>query len=527
MNDDLKKRAIIFWVVIVIGLAFLFPTLRVMGKSLLGWTVTADERIGGNWISRPISLGLDLKGGVRLVYRVRREEAVAGRLQVIANGIRRDLSTKNKIAVVKAKVLGKNELEIVLLSSRQVEQAKTAIGTDFKDLTFIKQSDQENGRLQLIYAISEKEAAAIERLAVSQAVETLRNRVDQFGVAEPLIQRVEEDRILLQMPGIQDIDSVKKVVGKVAKLEFRLLPRPGDTSGNTVMLKDRKDGGEIKVEDVIQLTGEYVSDARVTEDQINRREISLTFTSEGGKLFGKITGEAVGRQLAIILDGEVYSAPTIQERIGGGRCSITGDYSAQEAHELAVVLRAGSLPASLEVLEENTVGPALGAESIRKGIIAIIVSCVAIFLFTIWYYRKSGWVAVASLVVNLFLILAALSAFGATLTLPGLAGLALTVGMAVDSNVIIFERIRDELRNGCTRDAAVAAGFEKALSAIVDSNVTTLLAGLVLYFLGTGAIRGFAVTLSIGIVTTLYCAVFVSRLGFDIFPLHGKKNLSI
>jgi preprotein translocase subunit SecD len=235
----------------------------------------------------------------------------------------------------------------------------------------------------------------------------------------------------------------------------------------------------------------------------------------------------VGRNLAIILDNIVYSSPVIREPIAGGRASISGGFTFEEARDVARVLRAGALPAPLNVMEERTVGPTLGQESIENGIKAILVGFIFITIFMILYYKKSGVVAVISLLLNLLLVLAALSAFGATLTLPGLVGLALTVGMAVDANVVIFERIRDEVRNGSSRDAAVAAGFEKAFSAIIDSNLTTLLTGFILYVFGTGPIRGFAVTLSIGVLTTLYCAIFAAKLAFDYLPLKGRKVLSI
>ncbi|MDC0359081.1 protein translocase subunit SecD [Oligoflexia bacterium] len=339
-----------------------------------------------------------------------------------------------------------------------------------------------------------------------------------------MIQKVGNKRIILQMPGVSDIDSVKKVVGSVAKLEFRFVPTT-ETAPFQVMLKDRE-GGQVAVEDEVRMTGEAVDDARVSiiDGQV---EVSLTLTSEGGKTFRRITTEGVGRRLAIILDNTVYSSPVIREPISGGRASISGGFQLQEAKQLAVVLRAGALPAPLDILEERTVGPTLGKESIEKGVRAIFLGFILVIIFMMIYYKKCGVIAVSTLALNVLLVLGALSAFGATLTLPGLAGLALTIGMAVDANVIIFERIREELRNGSGRDAAVKAGFGHALTAIIDSNVTTLLAGLILYYFGTGPIRGFAVTLSIGILTTLYCATFVSRLAFDFFPLKGSKGLSI
>jgi preprotein translocase subunit SecD len=272
--------------------------------------------------------------------------------------------------------------------------------------------------------------------------------------------------------------------------------------------------------------GDAVADANVEMYQ-GANEIHLDLTSEGRRTFGRITTDNIGRQLAIVLDGVVYSYPTIEAAITTGSARITGGFGMEEAREIKVVLKSGALPASLEPVEERTVGPTLGLESIKKGILAILIGFLAILTFMIIFYKKSGVVAVVSLAVNLVVLVAGLSLFGATLTLPGLAGLALTIGMAVDSNVLIFERIKDELRNGATRDVAVKSGFDKAMSAIVDANVTTLLSGLILYAFGNGPIRGFAVTLCLGILTTIYCAVFCCRLAFDIFELKGKPQLSI
>lgn len=511
MHSSLKKRIIIFFVVLAAAAVFLAPTI-------------SPRSFEGGWLSKPIALGLDLSGGVYLVYEVQAREAVTSRLQSSINSIRADLR-EAKVAVTRARVNTDNELEISLLSDRLKETARTKIQEEYRELSFLRERT-EGERVVLVFGYNEATKARIEREAIEQAVETLRNRVDQFGVSEPLIQRTGTDRILLQVPGETDVEKVKKVVGSVAKLEFRLVAE-GEGLENAVSFKQKDSTSPLKVEEEALMTGDAVGDARVGRDELQRVEVMLSFTSEGTRTFGKITRENVHRRLAIILDGIIYSAPEIQEAITGGRASITGGFSIEEARQLAVVLRAGALPAPLKVLEERAVGPTLGAESIRKGIMAILIGAVFVFGFMMVYYRKSGIVATATLALNLVLILALLSAFGATLTLPGLAGLALTVGMAVDSNVIIFERIKDELRNGVGRDAAVKAGFEKALSAIIDSNLTTLLSALILYYLGTGPIRGFAVTLSIGVVTTVYCATFVSRLAFDYFDMKGKPELSI
>ena len=508
MGIDIRKRFIVMAVVLFVGLLFLLPTFF-------------PGHMPASWISKPLALGLDLSGGIHLVYEVETGEALKSRLQAMGNSIRTELK-KEKMPILRVRVPEEKTLELTFMSESSADRARNRIESDYRDLLF-KQKRQDEGRFVLLFTISEGYAENVKKNAVRQSIETLRSRVDQFGVTEPMIQQVGDQRILLQMPGVSDVAAVKRVVGSVAKLEFRLLHTSASTSGR-VMMKD-SEGGTVAVEDEVLMSGDAVDDARVAFDSSRGPEVSLSLTSEGGKTFAKITGEHTGQQLAIILDGVVKSSPRINERIGGGRASISGSFGVEEAKELAVVLRAGALPAPLDVLEERTVGPTLGKESIRAGIMAIMMTLVFIGLFMVVYYKKSGAVAVVSLCLNVFLVMACLSAFGATLTLPGLAGLALTVGMAVDSNVLIFERIREELRNGAARDAAVAAGFERALNAIIDSNITAILSAGILYFVGTGAIRGFAVVTAVGIVATLFCAVFIARTFFGLFELKGRNEI--
>lgn len=508
MGIDVRKRFFVIAGVVVVALLFLLPTFF-------------PKQMPANWISKPLALGLDLSGGIYLAYQVETGEAIKSRLQAIGNSIRTDLK-KEKLSILRVRVPEEKTLELSFLSESSAERARSKIENEYRDLMF-KQKRQEEGRAVLLFSVTEGYAQNVARNAVKQSIETLRSRVDQFGVTEPQIQQIGDDRVLLQMPGVSDVAAVKRVVGSVAKLEFRLLHTSASTSGR-VMMKS-SEGGTVAVEDEVLMAGDAVDDARVAFDTSRGPEVSLSLTSEGGKTFAKITGEHQGEQLAIILDGVVKSSPRINERISGGQASISGSFGVEEAKELAVVLRAGALPAPLKVMEERTVGPTLGKESIKAGITAIAATLIFIGLFILFYYKKSGVIAVSSLVLNVFLVMAALSAFGATLTLPGLAGLALTVGMAVDSNVLIFERIREELRNGVSRDAAVKAGFERALSAIIDSNITTILAAVILYFVGTGAVRGFAVVTSIGVVMTVFCAVFVARTFFELFELKGKDSI--
>lgn len=512
MGTNFQQRALVVVAVTLLSILCLLPT-------------ALRDNFTAKWFTKPIALGLDISGGVHLVYAVKAREAVTSRLTSLLAGARSELRGK-KIAVAQSSVTGDGALQISLLSDASLEAAKQVIAEKSPELSLVSEA-KDSGRPVLRYQITEQAAKRIEADAIEQAVETLRNRVDQFGVSEPLIQRSGEDRIILQMPGVSDINAVKKVVGSVAKLEFRLLPSAATAQGVGTTTMRNKAGQTVVVEDQALMTGDAVSDARVDFDPQGQVEVSLRLSSLGSQTFARITSENVGRQLAIILDGIVYSAPVIRDAITGGSASISGGFTVDEARQLKVILKAGALPAPLEVLEERTVGPTLGKESVKKGLLAMAIGFSVISLFMVFYYLKSGVIAVGTLVLNAVIMVACLSLFGATLTLPGLAGLALTIGMAVDSNVIIFERIRDEIRRGATRNAAVATGFDKAFGAIFDANVTTLLAGVLLYYFGTGAIRGFAVTLSIGVLTTLFCAVFVARLCFDAFSLKGKQGLSI
>ncbi|NOY13300.1 MAG: protein translocase subunit SecD, partial [Deltaproteobacteria bacterium] len=381
--------------------------------------------------------------------------------------------------------------------------------------------------------------------AVRQALETMRNRVDQFGVSEPTLQRQSDNRILIQLPGIKDPGRAIALLGKTARLEFKMVAEnvnvqdaiAGKLPPGTQLLYERNVNPStgavtetpLVVKDKTILTGDLLSDANVRiNSRFNEPYVSIDFNAVGAKRFDQITAANVGKRMAIVLDGTVYSAPVIRERISGGSAQISGSFSPQEATDLAIILRAGSLPAPVKILENRTVGPSLGQDSIDKGIRSIIIGGLLVVIAMVLYYRLSGVVAVIALVLNLVFITAMLSMFGATLTLPGLAGIVLTVGMAVDANVLIFERVREELRLGKAPKLALGVGYGKAFLTIIDANLTTLLAALVLFQFGTGPVRGFAVTLSIGIIASLFTAIFVSRVIFDYF-LQGRdiKRLSI
>jgi preprotein translocase subunit SecD len=403
----------------------------------------------------------------------------------------------------------------------------------------------ENGALTLQIGMTSEWVDQIKKQAVEQALETIRNRIDQFGVSEPDIRIQGERRVQVQLPGISDTERAKELIGKTALLEFKLLDEEHDLGaaldGNvppgSEILYQAVDAeaapGTAKQPYLVKkqtlMTGAYLTDARVQIDsQFNEPYVAIDFDRKGAKLFERITGENVKKRLAIVLDNKVYSAPTIQEKIPGGSARITGSFNTQEAHDLAIVLRAGSLPAPVEIIEERTVGPSLGYDSIRKGLFSMAVGGALVVAFMAIYYMGAGLIADFVLILNILLIAAGLAVFGATLTLPGIAGIILTIGMAVDANVLIFERIREELRLGKTPLAAISTGFERASLTILDANVTTLIAALVLFQFGTGPVKGFAVTLSLGVLASVFTALVISRLIFDYLYITLRvKTLSI
>jgi preprotein translocase subunit SecD len=373
--------------------------------------------------------------------------------------------------------------------------------------------------------LDEREIQRVRSGVVEQALKVIRNRIDQFGVAEPTIQAQGSDEIVVQLPGIQDPQRAKELIGRTAQLEFKLVAQgaqagtPEQPGPGVQVLSGKGDTGGRRsylVERRTLLTGDAIVDAKVRPGSATEgMAVDFEFDARGGRVFGEITSASVGRQLAIILDDSVESAPVIREPITGGSGQITGRFDIAEAQDLANVLRHGALPAPLRLQEERTVGPSLGRDSIARGRTSFIVAGVAIVVFMLLYYRGGGVIANLALLVNVLLLLGAFAAFGFTLTLPGIAGIVLTIGMAVDANVLILERVREELRLGKSARAALEAGYERAWSAILDSNATTFLSGLILFQFGSGPVRGFAVTLCLGILTTMLTAVYGTRAVYD------------
>lgn len=361
--------------------------------------------------------------------------------------------------------------------------------------------------------------------AVDTALEVLRNRIDKFGVAEPIVQRQGEDRIVIQLPGLTDPQRAKKLIGSTALLEFRLVDneRLDDAEGGKIpkgyeILED-DEGKKYLLKKEPELTGSSLVNAWVDTSQggiMTQQVVSLEFNREGARKFARVTGAHVGENLAIVLDGKVRSAPVIRSRIDGGRAQIEGNFTPEEAHDLKIILQAGSLPAPIKIIEEHTVGPSLGQDSIRKGVTASVAGFILVVLFMAIYYRVSGVIADVALIGCMIMLLGGLAGFKGTLTLPGIAGIILSMGMALDSNVLIFERIREELRSNKTVKAAIDAGYKKAFWTVFDSHITTLITGLILFTFGTGPIKGFAVTLSLGVAISLYTAIVITKLIFDL-----------
>ncbi len=497
-----------------------------------------------------ITLGLDLQGGVHLVFEVEGDKAVDITMERIATRLRDVLKKKG----LKAEVKKDNSGIIVAPSNYEI---KEIIKDNYPNLRVVKDSPN-----RLLYRLTDREINMIKDSSVDQAVETIRNRIDQFGVREPTIHRQSSNEIVVQLPGVKDTRRAIDLIGKTALLTFTLrddenptaaqLPAsipPGEEDelfqkfapkipeGDEILLGKvidketnkviRKNVYLLKKETL--MTGDLLTEARVNIDQLyNEPIVSLSFNSAGAKLFEQITGANAGKRLAIILDGNVYSAPRINEKISGGNAQITGSFSMSEAKDLAIVLRSGSLKAPLKMLQNVTVGPSLGKDSIEAGVKAGIIGAILVIVFMIVYYRFSGVIADFALVLNIILLIGVLSMFHATLTLPGIAGIILAVGLAVDSNVLMFERIREELRLGKTPRAAIDSGYDKAFWTIFDSHVTTLITAVVLFQFGTGPIKGFAVTLGWGVFINLFTALIGTKTVFDLITSKWEiKKLSI
>jgi preprotein translocase subunit SecD len=488
-------RIAIFALAIIFGIVFSVPSLLQTKEG------------------KKVSLGLDLQGGLHMLLGVKTEEATKSRIKSLAASIKHFSERKDILidsltfdeASVSFKLLDSDDLKAMQEFLKTIEGASVVL----------------NGE-EISLSLTAQEVEKTKQQAISQAIETIRNRLDQFGLSEPIVARQGDEKILVELAGIktqEEEQRARELISRAAKLELMAVDEGKSArvynmsdsdaaSYGDVILEDAKNAAvKHLVHEIPILDGGMLTNASVGFDQNNRPVINFKLNAEGAEIFGDFTGKSVGKRLAIVLDGKVYSAPNINERIGGGSGQISGDYTVMEAQDLAIALRSGALLAPIYLMEKRSVGPSLGADSIQASMVALAGGFVLVIIFMVVYYRMAGVIANIALVANLFIILAVMSLFGATLTLPGMAGIVLTVGMAVDANVIISERIRELLHEGKSMHKAIEEGYSNAMRAILDANITTLIAAIVLYAYGTGAIKGFAITISIGILASMLTAI--------------------
>jgi preprotein translocase subunit SecD len=532
LQIDLWKR-IVIWGLCIIGLFLALPNAfytRVEGyNDTKAGLISADAAQDGfSWPSflpaSLVNLGLDLRGGAHLLAEVQVEDVYAARMKALWPDLRDVLRAERaKIGTIRLQKGPTDQLRVKISQAEQIAHAVSAVETLSKPVVSLSNAGARDLEVTsdgdtVIVTLSEAERALTDQRTLQQALEIIRRRVDEVGTREPTIQRQGARRVLIQVPGIGSASELKELIGTTAQLTFQpVISRSGNPDvdpgyGNEV-LPDLTDAEQFYVlEAAPVVTGEDLVDAQPSFDQNGRPAVNFRFNPSGGRRFGDYTADNIGSPFAIVLDGEVISAPTIQSHISGGSGIITGNFSVEESTNLAVLLRAGALPAGLEFLEERTIGPELGADSIRAGKIACIVAFAAVLVFMVLSYGLFGLFANVALIVNVGLIFGLLSLVGATLTLPGIAGIVLTIGMAVDANVLIFERIREELVSAKGPARAIELGYEKALSAIIDANITTFITAVILFVMGSGPVRGFSITLGLGILTSVFTAIFVTRL---------------
>ncbi len=533
MFKSLKIRLAITVAVCLAAVYFLIPTF--ISEIPSPWNQYLPKE--------KIHLGLDLQGGMHLLMEIDTDKALEAMMERTSNDLKESLMD-NKVRFRNVEKTKGATIALELTESAGKPALDKVLQDQFPDLEIASSAPRDGGQL-IQLKIKDKRAIELKKLTVEHSLETIRNRVDQFGIAEPEIVPEGDNRILIQLPGVKDPERAKNLIGKTALLEFKIVDdehsldealRGNIPDGDIIAYGSREDkssGQKGRVPYLLKnktvLTGASLETAKVQiSDRFGEPHVSIKFNSQGAADFDRITNENVRKRMAIVLDGVVYSAPVIQERISGGQAQITGNFTMDEARDLAIILRAGALPAPVNILEERTVGPSLGSDSIRQGILATMIGSLLVILFMLIYYRLSGAVADLALIVNIVLILAVLAVFRATLTLPGIAGMLLTVGVAVDANILIFERIREELRTGKTVRLALDTGYDRAFITIIDTHITGIVAAVLLVIFGTGPVKGFAVTTIIGLLASLFTAIFITRVIFDYVTWnYNIKKLSI
>ena len=493
------------------------------------FSISNVTKFDDNFFNKKINLGLDLQGGSYLLLKIDNDPVVIKELQNKAVSLK-NFFKENKIQIFNINVSDDKEI-IFSTNKKNIDEVESRLNDkdgsiniyfdQFKSFQYEVENEKENFKLKL----SKYGLIKIKTSSLDQAIEIVRRRVDEVGTNEPNILKRGNDRILVELPGLDDPMRIKNLLGKTANLTFRFVTKSSDETFGSEQL-EFEDGSEIvNVSKRIVVSGENLVDAQPRMDnQTNETVVTFDFDRVGAKRFGRATTKAVGKRLAIVLDGKVISAPVIQEAIVAGSGQISGDFTFQSATDLALLLRSGALPAPLEIIEERTVGPGLGEDSIKSGLLALLIGFVLVIAFMLFKYKVFGIIANTTLILNLFFLVGILTIFEATLTLPGIAGIILTVGMAVDANVLIFERIKEEIRNEKNQIIAFDSGYIKSRSAVLDANITTLIAAVILFFLGSGPIKGFAVTLGTGIFTTLFSVYFIARLLTSLYVIKNKNK---
>lgn len=516
-SGKFNYRLVIFLIAVILGVGMSMPTFLQTQKGA------------------KVSLGLDLQGGLHMLLGVKTDEAIKSKVKSIASSIK-FFSQSNDIIIDDFR-LDEEVLSFTLLDKDEEKKLDGMLKT-VSGLQINKEA------LHYTLSLSDKEKELIKEYAITQAVETIRNRLDQFGLAEPNVAKQGSDKILVELPGVknaEDEQRARELIAKAAHLQLMAVDEKRKDRANTMSPTEAAQYGDVILGDargdsirhilkeIPILDGSMLTDAKVGFSQMQQPVINFTLNSEGAKIFGDFTANNIGNRLAIVLDNKVYSDPVIRERIGGGSGQISGGFSVKEAHDVAIALRSGALLAPVTLLEKRSVGPSLGADSIKASLLALISGFMLVSVFMLFYYRLAGVIANIALIVNLFLLIAIMALFGATLTLPGMAGIVLTIGMAVDANVIINERIRELLRQGIPMKQAIEHGYENAMSAILDSNITSIITSVLLYVYGTGPIKGFAISTAIGISVSMLTAILGTHGIYDYFMprIEKSKNLSL
>ena len=503
-----RWKMIAILAVVLFGFAYAAP--NVIGQETRAWV---SENLPGWFPQKTVNLGLDLRGGAHLLYEVDVDAVFKEQAELL----RQDFSGELRKAKIQRTSLSMIDggVRVVLRDEAQGEEARKILRRLQANLNI------ESKASEITAVLSDVGRKEVYDQTIAQSIEIVRRRIDELGTTEPVIQRQGEDRILIQAPGA-DSGALQNIIGKTAKLTFHLVAQDPSKAGVKNLPSADIEGQRIPIERRAMLTGDMLTNAQPSFNQNGRPVVTFALDRRGTKRFCDVTRNNTNKPFAIVLDNEVLSAPNINEPICGGRAEISGSFTLQEVNDLSILLRAGALPAPMKVVEERTVGPSLGADSVEAGKIAALIGLAGVLIFMAISYGLFGLMANVALVSNVTLLFALLSGLQATLTLPGIAGIVLTVGMAVDANVLIFERIREEIRAGRSPISAIDAGYSRAMSTIIDSNLTTLIAAIILFSFGTGPIKGFAVTLGIGIVTSFFTAIMVTRL-MVVTWLHTKK----